>query len=34
MTIPLNKDRIKDGTLRSMLAQLGIDESVLKEWMG
>ncbi len=33
VTIPLSKKRIADGTLRSILAQLGIDEATLKTWM-
>ena len=33
VTIPLSKKRIADGTLRSILTQLGIDEATLKSWM-
>lgn len=32
VTIPLNKSRIPDGTLRSILRQLGISEDVLDSW--
>ena len=31
--IALNKNRIPDGTLHSMLRQLGIDEATLRSWL-
>ena len=32
-TVPLNNKRLPDGTLRSILRQLGIDEATLRSWL-
>jgi len=33
VTIPLDKNQIPDGTLHSMLRQLGVDEATLRSWL-
>lgn len=33
VTIPLENPRIPNGTMASILRQLGIDETTLKEWL-